>query len=91
MTEVHVVSHVYWNGDEQGGGGFWWWPTLAEAEAGFEFERKCWEGCRAYIRLVPAVAVPETDRDQITLWLDAHIELLEFGPGCLPASKVALT
>ena len=90
---VHVVSWVYWNGDEQGGGGFDWTPDRQVAIAGFDEERKRWRGGVARVRLVLDVPIPEgLNNRQITDYLDDNIDRLEAmqSQGGLPAAKVAL-
>lgn len=91
---IWVVSHVYWNGAEQGGGGFWWYPDRDTALLAYADERRAWCEYPARIRLV-RVDVPPSGQvcvdnpcyydDPITCWLDSRIDELETG---LPAEKV---
>lgn len=85
---VHVVSHVYWNGDEQGGGGFYWYNDPAAADRQFYTERAVWGTGPARVRLVD-VAVPFVLTDAgITDYIDGY--LLDDVESFLPARKVAL-
>lgn len=95
---IYVVSWVYWNGEDVGGGGFNWFWTETDARAAFETERRGWDAAR--VRLV-ALTVPahlrrdratQADRDAVTDWIDAQIEMVEDSPskGGAPALAVAV-
>lgn len=90
LTTVWAVSHVYWNGDEQGGGGFNWTTDRNVALDIFEEEKEAWAGIgAARVRLVK-VALPSDASSPcpwsgcltcvskpITCWIDAHIDGIE--------------
>lgn len=94
MRTVHVVSWVYWNGDEQGGGGFnWFWPQFEDAALkAFDKEVAAWQGAVARVRLVDVEVPDDMSAEQITEYIDNDIDLIELSPsrGGLPARKVAL-
>lgn len=91
---VHVVSWVYWNGDNQGGGGFDWYEDehRTAADAQFEKEKADWYSGRdgfpnTRIRLVTVNVPAHLYGQALTDFLDANIDPIK---ALLPARKVAL-
>lgn len=87
---VHVVSEYL---HEQSGGFVWFWSEK-DALDYFNTAKRCWAGdLNIYIRLVLNVPIPDAlingDPKTITDYVDANIDLVEFGSErTLPAEKV---